>query len=125
MHIPYLRKNMSEFESLIHLASPGGCLCLWCPCCGWQTKTLHLQGEEVFYKTKTVGAGRWPGRGEVTWSPGHLVTWWSMDSMDSMVSMPKNTVVNYGLQVIHSSFPDDFVGDHDEMMISIDFWTMF
>lgn len=58
-------------------------------------------------------------------SPGHLVTWWSMDSMDSMVSMPKNTVVNYGLQVIHSSFPDDFVGDHDEMMISIDFWTMF
>ena len=60
----------------------------------------------------------WKGR-------GHLVTWWSMDSMDSMVSMPKNTVVNYGLQVIHSSFPDDFVGDHDEMMISIDFWTMF
>ena len=66
---------MSEFESLIHLASPGGCLCLWCPCCGWQTKTLHLQGEEVFYKTKTVGAGRWPGRGEVTWSPGHLVVY--------------------------------------------------
>lgn len=31
-----------------------GCLCLWCPCCGWQTKTLHLQGEEVFYKTKNL-----------------------------------------------------------------------
>jgi len=31
-----------------------GCLCLWCPCMGWQTKTLHLQGEEVLYKTKNL-----------------------------------------------------------------------
>ena len=45
---------MCEFGSQHPLPSPGGCLCLWCPCCGWQTKTLHLQGEEVFYKTKTA-----------------------------------------------------------------------
>lgn len=31
-----------------------GCLLCWCPCCGWQTKTLHLQSEKVFYKQRNL-----------------------------------------------------------------------
>mmetsp|Transcript_6296 Transcript_6296/g.14336 ORF Transcript_6296/g.14336 Transcript_6296/m.14336 type:complete len:743 (+) Transcript_6296:85-2313(+) len=30
------------------------CMLCFCPCCGWQTKTLNLQSEEVLYKTRNL-----------------------------------------------------------------------
>lgn len=57
----------TPWRSLEYLALPfnqGACMCCCCPCMGWTTKTLHLQGEEVFYKTKTAGYSP-PGLGVI------------------------------------------------------------